>query len=322
MRESKEFTKQKKYLLALKKSIAAKQYVGAKPSWQKQQAKKDLMNTINAIQDKCWHHKLDLKDEALEPIKNSKWYRNIVTDHYHIKRNDENNRNDYILPDKIYNKLYDYQCDCLEWFWQVFQSSNGGILGDDMGLGKTVQMCSFLNGLFFSSLIHCVILIVPVSLISHWTNELKKWCSGPKIREYCASISNDERENNLEYIISKGGILITTYGMIQRNSLQLSKTRKWDYIILDEGHIIKNHLTATSVSVRQISVKNSNKIILSGTFLQNELSELWSLFDFISDGNLFGTYEFFNQSFAIKINNGRLKNATVSEKQLSIKLLN
>merc|ERR1712228_597491 len=98
--------------------------------------------------------------------------------------------------------------------------------------------------------------------------------------------------------------------------------KKGSYMILDEGHKIKNHLIGTSKAVRQIPVDNSNKIILSGTFLQNELSELWSLFDFISEGDLFGSYRDFNQEFATKINAGRLKHASRIQKQLSIKLTN
>merc|ERR1711933_610477 len=107
-----------------------------------------------------------------------------------------------------------------------------------------------------------------------------------------------------------------------RNGKVAREGRKWDYMILDEGHKIKNHLIGTSKAVRKIPVKNSNKIILSGTFLQNELSELWSLFDFISEGDLFGSYRDFNQEFATKINAGRLKHASRIQKQLSIKLTN
>merc|ERR1712154_601911 len=128
---------------------------------------------------------------------------------------------------------------------------------------------------------------------------------------------------------------ITSYGMVQKNYKEMGletitakvrngnivkEGRKWDYMILDEGHKIKNHLIGTSKAVRQISVENSNKIILSGTFLQNQLSELWSLFDFISEGSLFGSYRAFNQEFACKINQGRLKNASRVQKQISIKL--
>eukprot|EP01083_Nonionella_stella_P066887 176505_1 len=334
LREANAFVQRKEYISALKKYIAAKRLSPGKES--------QLMSKISKIKDKCWDQRLDETKEAFEHVNSSsKWYRNIVTDNYHINHDTNNDDEDskkntfdydtfeYTLPCEIYDKLYEYQRECLVWFYTVFKSKNGGILGDDMGLGKTVQMSAYLHGAFYSELIRCVMLIVPVSVISHWVKELKTWCKGTKVRKYYSSISTEEREENLALIANQGGILITTYGMVQRNHASMgiehirkNKNSKWDYMILDEGHIIKNHAIATSKAVRQIAVKNSNKIILSGTFLQNELSELWSLFSFISEGNLFGTYEFFNQSFASKINAGRLKNATEHEQQLSVKLLN
>jgi len=272
-------------------------------------------------------------------IGDSRWYRNLCTDNVHMLPDDKHDDGDgdeadeegemeYVLRD-IYDKLYDYQHDCLVWFWKAFQSNNGGILGDDMGLGKTVQMAAFLHGLFYSGLIHSVLLIVPVSVMHHWLNELDKWCfEGAKLYKYHSSLSKKKRDENLTRVAKKGGVLITTYGMIQKNYASMDiatrtrKQRKWDYMILDEGHKIKNHLIGTSKAVRQIPVENSNKIILSGTFLQNELSELWSLFDFISEGKLFGSYRAFNSEFACKINAGRLKNASRIQKQLSVKLTN
>ena len=208
-----------------------------------------------------------------------------------------------------------------------------------MGLGKTVQMSAYLNGAFYSGLRRCVLLIVPVSVMAHWIKELDKWCNftGFRIKKYHSSVTKKRRQLNLESIAKKGGILITTYGMVQknfaamdietlsqkeRNGRVVRPGKAWDYMVLDEGHKIKNHLIGTSKAVRQIPVHNSNRIILSGTFLQNELSELWSLFDFISEGSLFGSYRAFNEEFATKINSGRLKNASRIQKQLSVKLTN
>merc|ERR1712154_740712 len=288
-------------------------------------------------------YNLHQEEEAFDAIKGTPWYHNIVTDCYHIEKEEKNEDEEeeedaeYILPGEIYNKLYPYQRKCLAWFWRIYQSPNGGILGDDMGLGKTVQMCGYLHGAFWSGLIKSVLLIVPVSVMSHWIKELNVWCKIPgfRIKKYHSSISKKRRANNLEIIGKKGGILITSYGMVQKNYKEMGleavtakvrdgrivkKGRKWSYMILDEGHKIKNHLIGTSKAVRQIPVENSNKIILSGTFLQNELSELWSLFDFISEGSLFGSYRAFNQEFATKINRGRLKNASRVQKQVSLRL--
>merc|ERR1719300_946253 len=96
----------------------------------------------------------------------------------------------------------------------------------------------------------------------------------------------------------------------------------WDYMILDEGHMIKNQDIGVAQAVRDIPVRDSNRILLSGTFLQNELSELWSLFDFISESKLFGSHSAFNEQFANPINAGRMRNATVYQQQKSVELTN
>lgn len=209
-----------------------------------------------------------------------------------------------------------------------------------MGLGKTVQMSAYLNGAFWSGLVRCVLLIVPVSVMAHWIKELEVWCSGTRILKYHSTVSTGKRDKNLKEIAREGGLLITTYGMVQQNFAamditELSKKvrggrvvregKAWDYMVLDEGHKIKNHRIPTSKAVRQIPVENGNKIILSGTFssfLQNNLNELWSLIDFVSEGQLFGSYRAFNEEFATKIKAGRMKNASHIQKQLSMKLTN
>merc|ERR1719300_1455774 len=89
----------------------------------------------------------------------------------------------------------------------------------------------------------------------------------------------------------------------------------WEYMILDEGHMIKNQDIGVAQAVRDIPVRDSNRILLSGTFLQNELSELWSLFDFISESKLFGSHSAFNEQFANPIDAGRMRNATVYQQQ-------
>ena len=90
---------------------------------------------------------------------------------------------------------------------------------------------------------------------------------------------------------------------------------------LDEGHLVKNHTIARGKAVREIPVVNGHRIILSGTPLQNNLVELWSLLDFTSEGKLFGTVKEFNREWAKPIDAGRQKDATVVEKELSDRLM-
>jgi len=329
IREAKAAEKEKDYLVALRK------FVHAESICRKNHGA--LTKKIDKVRAICMAHDLHETEEAFSLVEGGPWYLNFVTENYHLEATVEDVETEFVLSAEIFEKLYDYQRECLVWLWTVFQSPNGGILGDDMGLGKTVQMSAYLNGAFWSGLVRCVLLIVPVSVMAHWIKELGVWCSGTRIRKYHSSISKKRRAENLEFIARKGGLLITTYGMVQKNFKSMDITelsrkvrggrvvregKGWDYMVLDEGHKIKNHLIGTAKAVRQIPVENSNKIILSGTFLQNELSELWSLFDFISEGQLFGSYRAFNEEFATKINAGRMKNASRIQKQLSVKLTN
>ena len=340
IRAAKSLEKSQQYSQALWQYAAAKSIV----------SKPKIDTKIIKLRKICIEQGSHLSANALKPVShchydpNKIWHYNVVTDCYHIKPTQYQSNGplfgDYIIPAVTFCKLYDYQRDALVWFWSTYQSPNGGILGDDMGLGKTGQTSAYLNGAFHSGFVRCVLLIVPVSMMSHWSNELAFWCqlpSGYRIKKYHSSLSEKRRQENLEYIARRGGILVTSYGMIQKNytamnmeilSQQIRDGRliqrgsPWDYMILDEGHMVKNESIGISQAVRAIPVRRSNRILLSGTFLQNELSELWSLFDFISEGALFGSQREFNEKYATKINLGRMKNATQKQKQLSVALTN
>jgi len=324
IRAAKSLEKSKQHLPALWKYFDASQI-----------AKKPKIDTkLAKLRKICVQSNLHETKEAFKLV-HDPWHFNVVSGDYHLKRTEPDNggaeSKDYILRAATYHALYEYQREAMVWFWRVFQSPNGGILGDDMGLGKTVQMSAYLDGAFWSGLIRCVLLIVPVSMMSHWTKELEAWCSLPsgfRIKKYHSSVSEKRRRENIGYIARRGGVLITSYGMIQKNAGEMSletlsqSEEPWDYMILDEGHVIKNQSIGISQAVRSIAVRRSNRILLSGTFLQNELSELWSLFDFISEGALFGSRSDFNEQFASQINEGRMKNASFSQKQRSVELTN
>ena len=261
------------------------------------------------------------------------WYQSHLTLDYHLLSRSNNNNDDdeneneiedYMLPNETFSQLYDYQRDCVRWLWGLHEMKIGGILGDDMGLGKTVQTAAFLRGAFHSGLIKCVLLIVPVSVMEHWVREITKWCPENRILGYHTSITKKQRGKNLRKVVKRGGILITTYGMVLNNAETLSMPLNnninggavWDYMILDEGHKIKNHTIGTAKAVREIAVKDCHRIILSGTFLQNSLSELWSLIDFISETRLLGPFKQFNQQFTQRINKSQMRDADACERKL------
>lgn len=255
------------------------------------------------------------------------------------------------LPGDIYPSLFDYQKTCVQWLWELYTQKTGGIIGDEMGLGKTIQVISFIAGLHYSKLLEGpVLIVVPATVLNQWVNEFHRWW--PPLRCVIlhsigsgmnkALISKEEKmeellenadpfsvnksslksyENELkakeivDSVFDKGHILITTYVGLRIYSKYILP-RKWGYAILDEGHKIRNPDLDVSLTCKQI--KTYNRVILSGTPIQNNLIELWSLFDFVFPGRL-GTLPVFQQQFAVPINMGGYANASNVQVQTGYK---
>ena len=262
------------------------------------------------------------------------------------------------IPGDIFPLLFNYQRTCVQWLYELFQQGTGGIIGDEMGLGKTIEVISFLASLHHSGLLNGPILIVcPATVMSQWVNELHHWWppfrsiilhsmgSGMASKK---SIDEDELEEMLinsnpdevsyeslqnsaktkallesdrnitrliDKVVSDGHVLITTYVGLKIHSDKLLKVN-WAYAILDEGHKIRNPDADISLTCKKL--KTPNRIILSGTPIQNNLNELWSLFDFIYPGKL-GTLPVFQKQFVIPINAGGYANATNIQVQTGYK---
>lgn len=252
------------------------------------------------------------------------------------------------LPGDIYPSLFDYQKTCVQWLWELYNQKTGGIIGDEMGLGKTIQVISFLAGLHYSQLLDKPILIVvPATVLNQWINEFHKWwppmrcvilhgigsgmgnkISEEKLEEYLethdpkSSTSKNLNAHNqinaqeiVDRVQEKGHVLVTTYVGLKIYSKYILP-REWGYCVLDEGHKIRNPDSVISLTCKQ--VKTYNRIILSGTPIQNNLLELWSLFDFVFPGRL-GTLPVFQQQFSIPINMGGYANASNVQVQTGYK---
>ncbi|KAK0043897.1 DNA excision repair protein ERCC-6 [Biomphalaria pfeifferi] len=222
----------------------------------------------------------------------------------------------FYLHRKLFDQLYDHQKEGVLWLWSLYQKKKGGILADDMGLGKTIQIIAFLAGMFDTQNVKCVMIVVPLSVMPNWLNEFNKWTPGINVQEYHGN-SKKEKERALSKVRTRGGVLLITYGLVMTTKEVLSEKHGqefvWDYIILDEGHKIKN-ATKTSKSVHHVPAKN--RIILTGTPVQNNLKELWSLFDYAHQGSLLGTLRTFKMEFETPIIRAREKDATMVEKKL------
>nr|XP_057928106.1 DNA excision repair protein ERCC-6-like [Doryrhamphus excisus] len=232
------------------------------------------------------------------------------------------NNSGLMLYKDLYQKLYNYQRDGVAFLYGLYRDGKkGGILADDMGLGKTIQVISFLSGMYDSELVKHALLVMPTSLISNWTKEFAKWTPGMRVKEYHGT-SKAERSRNLEKIQRKSGVIITTYTMLINNWQLLSSYQgrefTWDYVILDEAHKIKTSTTKTAKSAS--AVPSRNRLLLTGTPVQNHLREMWALFNFACQGTLLGTAKTFKMQYENPITRAREKDATPGERALGSRM--
>ena len=202
-----------------------------------------------------------------------------------------------ILKQYLNATLRPYQWVGVNWLWFLYRLKLGACLADDMGLGKTIQILSFLLLVKYNSKTTEKnipnLLIVPASLIGNWESEITRF--SPDITYFIlhgSAMSREKMQKMNENNMGKIDLMITTYSFV--NKVEWLKKVAWNVIILDEAQLIKN---PGAKQTRAIKVLNSQvRFTLTGTPIENRLSDLWSLFDFTSPGLLgtsksFSTYE-------------------------------
>ena len=191
----------------------------------------------------------------------------------------------YEIPEILKCTLRDYQVEGYNWFKNLSNLGLGGILGDEMGLGKTVQTIAFLA----SERGGVSLIVVPTSLLYNWRDEFKKFA--PDLNICVVHGEKSERKKRLENYMDYD-VILTTYGML-KNDCEIYENIDFDKIILDEGQNIKNYKAQITSIVKRL--KGINRFILTGTPIENNLNELWSLFDFIMPGYLYSNREFYDK---------------------------
>jgi SNF2 family DNA or RNA helicase len=205
------------------------------------------------------------------------------------------------VPDKFKGKLRPYQKAGYDWLLFLKNYNFGGCLADDMGLGKTVQTLAMLQQFKEKSVDHASLLIMPTSLIYNWELEAKKFTPQLKILVYTGTnrIKDVERFQGYD-------LILTSYGIV-RLDVDLLKTFYFNYIILDESQAIKNPTSNISKAVRKL--KSRNRLILTGTPLENSTMDLWSQMTFLNPG-LLGNQSFFKNEFLVPIEKKKDENKT------------
>uniref|UniRef100_A0ACD5V8R8 Uncharacterized protein n=1 Tax=Avena sativa TaxID=4498 RepID=A0ACD5V8R8_AVESA len=192
--------------------------------------------------------------------------------------------------------LREYQMNGLRWLVSLYNNNLNGILADEMGLGKTVQVISLLCYLMETKNDRGPFLVVvPSSVLSGWISELNFWA--PSINKVAYFGPPEERRRLFKEMIvqQKFNVLLTTYEylMNKHDRPKLSKIQ-WHYIIIDEGHRIKNASCKLNADLKLY--RSSHRLLLTGTPLQNNLEELWALLNFLLP-NIFNSSEDFSQWF-------------------------
>ncbi|KAM4702917.1 LOW QUALITY PROTEIN: DNA excision repair protein ERCC-6 [Rhinophrynus dorsalis] len=222
------------------------------------------------------------------------------------------------IPGSLWKKLYKYQQTGVRWLWELHCQQAGGILGDEMGLGKTIQIIAFLAGLSYSRMrtrgsdyrykgLGPSIIVCPATVMHQWVKEFHAWW--PQFRVVILHETGSYAGKKVKLIGELGngqGILITSYSYVRLMQEELQRYN-WHYIILDEGHKIRNPQAGVTLACKQF--RTPHRIILSGSPMQNNLRELWSLFDFVFPGKL-GTLPVFMEQFSVPITMGGYSNAS------------
>lgn len=190
------------------------------------------------------------------------------------------------LPESFHAKLRPYQKSGVTWLSYLQQLGFGACLADDMGLGKTVQVIALMESLRTKTNGR-VLLVVPASLLGNWEKELERFAPELSFRICHGKMAEETTEGNPLTSFPEF-LTITTYGMIAKAEIFGQVT--WDVIILDEAQAIKNPGTKQTKAIKQL--KGRMKIAMTGTPIENRLSDLWSLFDFLNPGLLGSAKEF------------------------------
>lgn len=227
-----------------------------------------------------------------------------------------------IVPANMKASLRSYQHTGFSWLYHLYEHQFGGCLADDMGLGKTIQTLTLLlklkrlkritllpdfsdelqQGNLFSNKEHpdkdiqpATLIVMPTSLLHNWENEIRKFTPSLKVYRHFGQQRN--RTSGFGKLIQVYDIILTTYGMV-RNDFELFRQHRFFYLILDESQNIKNPNSKTYKSITQL--KADHRLVLTGTPIENSLSDLWSQINFINKG-LLGNLAFFKREFITPI---------------------
>lgn len=201
-------------------------------------------------------------------------------------------------PRNLKATLRPYQEGGLSWLKFIHGIVSGGVLADDMGLGKTVQTIALLLSIKQEEKQIKALIVAPTSVVTNWERELERFSPTLRVAMWHGSDRHQQAEE-----VQDAEVIITSYALLRRDEEFLSKL-DLTYAILDEAQHIKNPMSATAAAAKRLKARR--RLALTGTPIENRLSEIWSIFDFVSPG-LLGSLDKFESRFARPIENGDYK---------------
>lgn len=268
-----------------------------------------IIPTLGAMSDHSEHVRLmaaqcfatlislmPLESTAKEPVQLSKALAEKRDSERHFLKQlfGETKLDNFTVPVPIKAELRKYQQDGVNWLAFLRKYKLHGILCDDMGLGKTLQTICIIAGDHHHKLLEYKktqnphfqplpsLVICPPTLTGHWCYEVEKFIAKEHLNPLHYTGPPTERQR-LRHKVKKHNLVVASYDIV-RNDSDFFKSLSWNFCVLDEGHIIKNAKTKMSKVIKEL--KASHRLILSGTPIQNNVLELWSLFDFLMPGFL------------------------------------
>jgi superfamily II DNA or RNA helicase len=203
-------------------------------------------------------------------------------------------------PRGLKGVLRPYQEQGLSWLKFVHDLGSGGVLADDMGLGKTIEAIALLMLLKQEEKAVRALIVAPTSVVTNWVREIERFAPTLVTALWHGAGRREQKRD-----LSTAHVIITSYALLRRD-IDLLKRLKLDYAILDEAQNIKNPLSATAQAARELTAER--RLALTGTPIENRLSEIWSIFEFVSPG-LLGPLPKFEEKFARPIDQGDSKAA-------------
>jgi len=204
-------------------------------------------------------------------------------------------------PRTLKAKLRPYQEDGLSWLKFIHDLRSGGVLADDMGLGKTVQAIALLLVFKGKEKRLRALIVAPTSVVWNWQRELARFAPSIKVALWHGADRKDNKEQ-----VEAAEVVITSYALMRRD-VEYLVGFELDYAVLDEAQHIKNPLSATAQAAKRLNAER--RLVLTGTPIENRLSEIWSIFDFVSPG-LLGPLDRFEKRYSRPIEAGDHKAAS------------